>query len=141
MMRSAFEDRLRRVRFPEPASDLRERALTAALRNPAPPATWADETWFSGRWRLGAVALLFALFALDAFDRIPAGSGYLLAERPGAVATETAQAARDAARQAGLPDATAELLECQALLAALQPGDEEQLAPRASDFGRSPLKD
>jgi len=128
MLGTPIENRLRSAGLTGPPPDLRERVIACSVPRLRPGTTWAEQIWFSGRWRLAALALLFTVFAFDALDRIPLGPGSSFADRPGPVAMETAQAAGEAARQAGLPGDVAALLERQALLAASQPAQNGRVS-------------
>jgi hypothetical protein len=130
-----IEDRLRSVGLPEPEAGLRERVIARSVPALRSSTTWAERIWFSGRCRVAAVALLFTVTALD---RVSIVTGPTNGEGPGVAAVETAQAAGDTARQAGLPDAVADLLERQALMAAAQPGDQERFGNWALDLGLNP---
>jgi hypothetical protein len=122
MQRNMLEERLRETAWPEPGSDLRDRVLAAAVPRVRPSATWADRMWFSRRWRLAAVVLVLALVLLD---RIPVVPGSPSPDVPGFAAAETARAADEAARQAGLSPEQAAALARRALIAASQPAPEE----------------
>lgn len=124
MPRKMVEERLREVSLPEPASDLRDRVLAAAMPRVRPGATWADRMWFSRRWRLAAVALLLALVVLD---RIPVVPGSRSPDAPGFAAVETTRAAAEAARQAGLSPEQAEALARRVLIAASRPAARSDL--------------
>jgi hypothetical protein len=118
------EERLRETAWPEPASDLRDRVLAAAMPRVRPSATWADRMWFSRCWRLAAVALLLALVVLD---RIPVVPGSRSPDVPGFAAVETARAVAEVARQVGLPPDQAEALARRALIAASRPAGRTDL--------------
>ena len=121
------EERLRQAGLPQPAADLRDRVLAAAVprvRREA-RANWADRVWFSRRWRLAAVALLFALVSLD---EISAVSGLPRAENPGVAAVETQRAADEVARQAGLTPQQARALADRALVAASRPAPGHEMS-------------
>lgn len=122
MQRDRIGERLRGAGLPEPARDLRDRVLAAAVPRVRPSATWADRMWFSRRWRFAAVALFFAVLALD---RISITPGSRVAGGPSPTAVETARAAEEAARQVGLPPDQAAALARRALIAASRPASQE----------------
>jgi hypothetical protein len=123
MQRAPIEERLREAGLPEPAPDLRGPVLAAARSHARSGVTWADRVWFSRRWRLAAVALFLALAVLD---RVPTVSGVPGDQRPGTAAAETARAAQEAARQAGLPPDQADALARRVLIAASRPAPRSE---------------
>jgi hypothetical protein len=123
--RDPIEERLRRMGLPDPAPDLRRRLLAAAAPHVRSTTTWADRVWFSGRWRLAAVALVVAVVGLD---RIPVTQYSGRADAPGFAAMETARAAEEAARQVGLSPDQAAVLARRALVAASRPAPQEGLS-------------
>jgi len=118
MQRDPIEQRLLGPGLPEPAADLRDRVLAAALPLLRPSAIWADRMWFSRRWRLAAIALLLVLVVLGHFSAAP---GSFAPSSPDRTAVETAQAVEEAARQVGLPPDQAAALARRALIAASRP--------------------
>ena len=130
MQREPIEERLLATGLPGPAADLRDRVVAVAGPHVRPGTSWADRMWFSRRWRLAAIALLLALFVLD-------GIPFFSSARPsgfGPAAVETARAAEEVARQAGLSRSEADLLARRALFAASRPAPQEVAFGRALGF-------
>jgi hypothetical protein len=92
-----IESRLRQVAWPAPSIDLRARVLTA-VPAASPAVSWSDRVWFSGAWRLAAVAALVVLAALNQLSG-PTGPS-AAPESPQAVAE--ARVIEETAQQAGL---------------------------------------
>ena len=122
--RDSVEERLRAARLPAQAASLRDRVLAAACPRVQPRVAWGDRVWFSRGWRLAAVAVLFATVALDRISSVPGPTD----GAPGPVAVQTARAAREAARQAGLRPDQADALARRVLVAASRPVPGSELA-------------
>jgi len=130
MQPDPIEERLGGVRWPEPAPDLRDRVLAAAVPRVRPSATWADRMWFSRRWRPAAIALLLALVVLDRISVVssPPSNGF------GPAAVETARAVDEVAREAGLSRNEADVLARRALYAASRPAAQDAAFGQALGF-------
>jgi hypothetical protein len=103
MKRSDIEKRVRRMPWPAPSPELRDRVLSIAVEVAA-PITWSDRMWFSRRWRLSALAAVLVAVAVDQFSVASQPAG--VSATPYAVAQ--AQAVDEMAREAGLsPEAAA----------------------------------
>ena len=95
--RTDIEQGVRRMSWPAPSADLRQRVLSAASVI-GPPITWSDRLWFSRAWRLSAAAALLAIVALDGLS---GSSDSRLAPAPRASAD--ARVVDEIGREIGLP--------------------------------------
>jgi hypothetical protein len=66
MSANDLDSRVRQLTWPGPSASLRPRVR--ALPLPEPTVSWPDRVWFSRTWRLGAVGVVAALVALEAWS-------------------------------------------------------------------------
>lgn len=133
MNRREIEQHVRRINWPAPSPDLRDRVLCSAVVA-GPPVSWSDRMWFSRGWRLSALAVAIVVIAVDQVSRMSASTG-----GPTPYAIAQAQAVGDAARQAGLPPEAAASLARRALAGASRPVTSDQAGLAALEDFESDL--
>lgn len=116
LSRREIEGRLRRVTWPAPSSDLRDRVLSAAVVV-SPPISWSDRVWFSRAWRLSAVAATLAIGLLDQFS----GAHRSVAFTPAPQTLADARVIDETGRQLGLPPDVAASLAQRVITDASRP--------------------
>jgi hypothetical protein len=124
-----IEDCLRRMGWPAPSLELRDRVLSSAVIE-SNPITWSDRLWYSRAWRLSIAGAALVIVVLD---RLAAGPGQVsVAPTPQAVAQ--AEAITETGQQVGLPSDVAESLGQRALSEAAAPqssSEQEAIALKA----------
>ena len=121
MTRAEIERRLRQVRWPEPAPELRARVLAAAPIV-GHRVTWSDRVWFSRAWRIAAAAALVTAIAIESLPGTTDRTA--LVTPPQAVAE--AQMIDATGREMGLPPNVAQALARRAAAMAARPPADRQ---------------
>lgn len=125
-----IEDRLRRLGWPAPAPELRDRVLSSVVIESL-PITWSDRVWYSRAWRVSIAGAALVIVVLDQLAGAPARAS--VAPAPQALAR--AEAVMEAGQQVGLPSDVAASLGRRALSeAAAPPSTSEQEAIALQSF-------
>jgi hypothetical protein len=117
-----IEDRVRRIAWPLPSPELRNRVLSATVQ--WQPITWSDRVWYSRAWRLSIAGAALTIVVLDYVAGLPRPTG--VAPTPNALAQ--AEAIVETGEQVGLPSDVAASFGRRALSEASASGPSSERA-------------
>jgi hypothetical protein len=122
-----LETRLRALTPPALPGELKRRVMAEARLAPRP--SWRDRAWYSRGWRLGAVAMLLAIFAAD---RWSAGMSRADAVTPPALAADEKLTVDAVGKELGMPPEAMERLVARAEFVPLTARETRGQAMRAA---------